>query len=144
MSDIQPVSVPSRGKESNNLSLPYPKRGICGKVSVPSRGKESNNWKLLEHISAHIEHKVSVPPRGEESNNLAWRVLDAQFFGFPSPLGAKSPTICIAANGTCAGLMRWFPSPLGVKSPTTGIGWLLSLVINTEFPSPLRVKSPTT
>ena len=62
---------------------------------------------------------VSVPSRGEESNNPEHEPGPREARqAFPSPLGAKSPTICIAANGTRAGLMRWFPSPLGAKSPT--------------------------
>ena len=67
--------------------------------------------------------RVSVPSRGKESNNKAkhvWRTKNVTTCEFPSPLGAKSPTIKKK-------LAQWhkddekFPSPLGAKSPTIAL-----------------------
>ena len=63
--------------------------------------------------------RVSVPSRGKKSNNSKCSMKSHNgWIGFPSPLGAKSPTIREIEHAEIVTNESLFPSPLGAKSPT--------------------------
>ena len=124
MSDSQPVSVPSRGGvKSPTIQEVHPGRAPGGRgVSVPSRGKESNN---LDEEAMKSRLWVSFPsPLGVKSPTIRLGYGIPELLGFPSPLGVKSPTIDRFRDKVSAYYGFRFPSPLGVKSPTIDIDTL--------------------
>ena len=88
-------------------------------VSVPSRGKESNNWIVADKKTGEVLDSFR-PLSGQRvqqyKESAATKANKAKF---PSPLGAKSPTI--GYENCYRQYQAWFPSPLGAKSPTIAL-----------------------
>ena len=116
MSDSQSVSVPSRGEESNNSHRFLTRSKSASSSFRPLSGRRVQQSD--EKIEAVKSNKGFRPLSGQRVQQSELRTT---FSGtpvmFPSPLGAKSPTIR-GCSRKVQGEVMGFPSPRGVKSST--------------------------
>ena len=133
MSDSQSVSVPSRGEESNNSHRFLTRSKSASSSFRPLSGRRVQQSD--EKIEAVKSNKGFRPLSGQRVQQSELRTT---FSGtpvmFPSPLGAKSPTIR-GCSRKVQGEVMGFPSPLGVKSPTIVYRYLTQ---NEEFVESFR------
>ena len=169
MSDSQSVSVPSRGEESNNSHRFLTRSKSASSSFRPLSGRRVQQSRDRHHLQRRYSILSFRPLSGQRVQQSELRTT---FSGtpvmFPSPLGAKSPTIR-GCSRKVQGEVMGFPSPLGVKSstivsearnhdgqqhrvsvPSRGeefnnlrVGVCGSRSRPHRFPSPLGAKSPT-
>ena len=142
MSDSQSVSVPSRGEESNNSHRFLTRSKSASSSFRPLSGRRVQQSRDRHHLQRRYSILSFRPLSGRRvqqsvekfeavKSNKGFSPLSGQrvqqselrttFSGtpvmFPSPLGAKSPTIR-GCSRKVQGEVMGFPSPLGVKSST--------------------------